>query len=162
MHVVKSERWLNRSQSNGKFACLFHTKETRAKIANSVRQNRWAENAKNHHSTLLKGRKQSQEIIKKRIESLKGKKHSKERIEKNRQSHLGIKYPERTEEYKQKIRDLMTGRTFTESHLANVKRANQERSKVRCSCLFCQKEIDVNNFLRWHGEKCRMKPKDFI
>lgn len=162
MKVVKDEKFLNKSESSGKFFCVFHTEETRSRIAVSVQQNRWSENAKRRQSFLLKGKKQSQEVIEKRALSLRGQKHSKERIEKNRQSHLGIKYPERTEEYKQKIRDLMTGRIFSESHLANVQRANQERSKVRCSCLFCQKEIDINNFFRWHGEKCRAKSKDFI
>lgn len=162
MKVVTNERWLNKSESSGKFFCVFHTEETRTKIAVSVQQNRWTEDAKKRHSSLLKGRNQNQEVIEKRASLLRGKKHSKERVEKNRQSHLGIKYPERTEEYKQKIRDLMTGRIFSENHLANVQQANRERSKVRCSCLFCQKEIDVNNFCRWHGEKCRTKPKDFI
>ena len=157
MNAAKSSKWLNKKNGDRKWCCSSHSEETKLKISKQVKKNRWSEEHRESHPSPLKGRSQKKEDVEKRIAPQRGRKHSEERIQKNRESHIGIKYPPRTEEYREKLRNLMIGRVFSPSHLENVSIANRERSKIRCSCVYCQKEIDINNFLRWHGEKCRTK-----
>jgi len=58
----------------------------------------------------------------------------------------------RTEETKQKMR----GRIKSEEELNKIREANRKTKK----CPYCGKEVNLRNYKRWHGDKCKMRNKN--
>ena len=88
----------------------------------------------------------------------------------------GDKNPAKCSEVRQKIRDsllqrdpeinekiskALTGKKKSEEHKANLSRSHKGKSAHnkgispnKLCCLQCQKETDIRNFNRWHGNNC--------
>lgn len=56
-----------------------------------------------------------------------------------------------------------TGYKFTDEQCSNISKGrkgqpanNKGVSPTKVTCLHCKKEIDVRNYSRWHGDKCKL------
>ncbi len=106
-----------------------------------------SDNAKKKLSELLKGRIFSEEHKQKLSISGKGKKN-----------RLGHKF---TEEHKKKISLARTGKKHTEEvkrKIGDINRGNDYALgiiRTKKSCPHCGKLVDISNYGRWHGNKCK-------
>lgn len=80
-----------------------------------------------------------------------------------------------TDEVKEKLRKRLKGKTLEEIHgeeegkklrekfrkiRKGVNNPSYGKSPMKKECEFCKKQIDVRNFNRWHGEKCKLKENE--
>lgn len=56
-------------------------------------------------------------------------------------------------ETREKIRIVQTNRSF--SHSEKLTQSLRNHLSVKCSCIFCKVECNINNFYRWHNGKCQ-------
>lgn len=105
----------------------------------------------------------------------KGKKNSEEHVRKQRESLLkkfntpGYVHPNknrvRTEEEKKKISENhadvsgennpMFGKLHSEEAKEKIRKKRLNQPKIKC--IYCKKEVDKANYVRWHGEKCKKR-----
>jgi hypothetical protein len=84
----------------------------------------------------------------------------------------------KTEEFKQKMRDLYAGKTFEErfgveyaaeilakqrypksiEHIQKIKDNPYHANRPKLRCPHCQEEVSASNLKRWHGDNCKMNP----
>lgn len=83
------------------------------------------------------GRKQSAETIAKRVEKSKGK--------------------PRTNEFRQRISEIHKGKIVSDDTKSLMSTIAKERASTKIICPHCQKEVDVSNYGRWHGDNCKGK-----
>lgn len=62
----------------------------------------------------------------------------------------------RSEETKQKLSENAKNRT--KEHTEKIRLSVINRPKIRCD--YCNQEFSKTNFLRWHGEKCKVRKKE--
>jgi len=104
-----------------------HSEETKLKISNSEKGKIISIETREKMSQSHKGLKQSADSISKRVQKIKGRKLS--------------------EETKLKISQSNKGRGFGK----NLK------NKPLKSCPYCSKIIDISNYAKYHGDKCKFK-----
>lgn len=93
-----------------------------------------------------------------------GKSHNEETKQKLRDINLGKVQDEET---KQKISESLANRKFTDEHRNKISEAAKKRvgnkagfygkKAKRCVCDHCGKNVAVNTYARWHGNKCKYK-----
>lgn len=120
-----------------------HTEETKQKLRKPK-----SEEHKEKLRIAQTGKKATEETIKNMSNAHKGYKQTPEHIENSATAHRRKK---RTEETKQKMRDVKKGKILNK-HLKGIK-------KPRKICIYCNREIDIFNFQRWHGDNCKYKDK---
>lgn len=67
-------------------------------------------------------------------------------------SNTGKKF---SEEHKDKIRKKHIG--LKPSEETRKKLANKAKQRKKYKCEYCNKEINRMNYVKWHGEKCKLK-----
>lgn len=99
-----------------------------------------------------------------------GKTHSEESKMKMRENALGRKLSEQTrrnmsiskinsvisEETKLKISAANKGKTKPVGYKEKMSEIAKNRKKVRCE--YCEMNLDVLNYTRWHGKNCKSNP----
>jgi group I intron endonuclease len=100
---------------------------------------------KNKISSTEKGKILSEETKKKMSIAKRGFKPSKETTKKQQESRKGYKHSEET---KKKMSIANKGNKNLGKNLKN-------RPKKKCD--YCNREIDIANYARYHGEKCKFK-----
>ena len=103
---------LSRGGGNYGHTLINRTGKTYEEIYGEENANEIKKKQKENNAYYWKGKKQSKELIKKRIESKKGFKHSEESKEKTRQSLLGVKH---TKERRKARSELYKGRDFSKN-----------------------------------------------
>jgi hypothetical protein len=68
----------------------------------------------------------------------------------------GENNPAKRIEVRNKISLAISGRKNDKSNITMLS-LGVHVSQRKLSCLYCQKEIDLANFSRWHGDKCKLK-----
>lgn len=167
--VLEDSRWINANvagyikptpESNKKISDYHKGKpksdEHRAKIAAAItgikREPRSEEyrskmsDAKSGSGNGMYGRMHSPETLAKMSDAMKGK-----------PSHQ--KGKPRTEEEKQKQREKMLGRNISNEHKQKISEGLKAKGykRERVVCEHCFKEIPVNIFARYHGERCKSR-----
>lgn len=61
-----------------------------------------------------------------------------------------------TEEHKKKHRESLL-KTFSDPNYVHPNKGKKKKTKA---CVYCKKSIDVGNFARYHGEKCKLRYED--
>jgi hypothetical protein len=64
---------------------------------------------------------------------------------------------EHTDETKEKIRAKATGRKQSAETIAKKAESLRGLKKERLICPHCGKDVAVNMYARYHGDKCKMK-----
>ena len=109
------------------------------------------------------------------LNSMFGKKHSIETIQKIKKNRVGktcgdknpmfgktgslhpsYKKSYMTEQQRKEAADRMRNRVIDEVELKRIRESNLLRASTKYLCPHCNKSIDVNNFGRWHGNKCKL------
>lgn len=105
----------------------------------------------------ITGRAQSEETRKKISETKKSKnfKHSEEAKKKMR---IAAGKQEQTDQKRMKCSDAgkkARGIPKTEEHKKILKEAARNRSRI--VCVHCTKQVQINMYRRWHGDKCKAR-----
>lgn len=95
-------------------------------------------------SIALLGKPKSKEASIKSGLSRRGTKRTPEQIKTLSEAHKGYKW---SEERKRAYSKTQTGRSFSESHCQSISAV--AKARPRCSCIYCHKEMPVNN-LQYH------------
>lgn len=106
---------------------LFHSIETRQKMSDAH-----------------KGKPKSKEASIKSGLSRRGSKRTPDQVKKISDAHKGYRW---SDNRKKSYSKSQTGRSFSESHCQSISASAINRP--RCSCLFCHKELQINN-LQYH------------
>jgi len=80
-------------------------------------------------------------------DALRGKKQPEEQVKKRMKAHIGSKRPKETCE---KIGAKAIGRTQSKEII--------ERRILYVTCEHCNSTVDKGNYTRWHGDKCKRNP----
>ena len=99
-----------------------------------------SDDTKRKMSESHKGKPKSTESSIKSGLSRRGKKRTPEQLKRLSDAHKGYKW---SEERKKIYSKTQTGRSFSDSHRQSISKVAKTRSK--CSCLFCHKEMPINN-----------------
>ena len=123
--------------------CKLHERKALEKL-DVLNNDKWLN--KNINGMFLPAGPMSEEHIANRVASFKetmqgrgtrtGTKHTLESIEKMRKAH--------------------TGKTFTEEHIANLRKRPQDTTILTCP--HCDKTGDYKNMKRWHMDRCKHNP----
>ena len=87
---------------------------------------------------------------------------SPEQIHRFAKNRIGIPHSEKT---KQKLSKSLKGRIFSEEHKRKISQSKKSKPawnkgipKIqKKTCQYCHRLVDNGNFIRWHGEKCKLK-----
>lgn len=61
-----------------------------------------------------------------------------------------------TEEQRRSASARMKNRNIDEKELQRIRESNLMRAATKYTCPHCGKLVDMNNFGRWHGNKCKL------
>ena len=169
-NVLEDSRWLNANIAGH----IPATKEVRAKISafhkgrtkseeHRKKISRANKGKKNDHAKTPEYRKMMSEMKTGAGNAMFGKKHSAETLAKISAIRKGQpahnKGKPMSEEQKRKQSEIMRGRNISEEHKAKIsaglKAKNMKRNKKHCP--YCQQDIPVNIYARYHGDKCKQK-----
>lgn len=136
-----------------------HSEETKQKISSS-----WTEERKNKHSSIVSGKNNpmygyvwSDEQLKTKSEKLKGKEKPQSFYDKQEKTWTAEKRKEHGEKMKGK-NNPMYGKKCSEERAKKISESNKNAPKIKCE--FCGNEFNNGNYIRWHGEKCKLREKD--
>lgn len=87
------------------------------------------------------GKPKSKEASIKSGLSRRGIKRTPEQFKRLSDAHKGYKW---TEERKKTYSKTQTGRSFSKNHCQSI--SMSAKTRPRCSCFFCHKEMQINNF----------------
>jgi len=137
------------------------SEEHKKKISKSNKKRIVSEETKKKISKSHKGKKLSEEHKKKiskshkgKITWMKGKKHSNEAKYKNKIAHIGRKDSIET---KKKKSNAMLGKKNPLFGKFNKNHPGFGTKRKRIICEYCKKNIAINVYTRYHGEKCKNK-----
>jgi len=169
-NVLHDERWINANVAG----YILPTEEIRAKISQFHKGKTKSEEHRKKISLANKGKKNEHaktDEYRKMMSELKagagngmyGKKHSAETLAKISAAKKGQvshqKGKPRTEEEKRKQSEKMRGRKQNPEVVLRRAKTMREKNmkRERKICPHCSKEIPVNIFARYHGDRCKFK-----
>jgi len=121
--------------------------------------------AKKRISAANKGRVQTQEEKERQIAAMTGRKREpfsdewKAKLKETRQGERNGMYGKtHSDETKQKQREKAIGRKQSAETVLKKAAANKGKIREKKLCPYCNQEIAVNTYSRWHGDNCKHKP----
>ena len=123
--------------------CKLHENKVLKKL-NVLNNDKWLN--KNINGMFLPGGPMSEETKRKKVASFK-------RTMQGRGTRTGTTHTPATIE---KMRKAHTGKTFTEEHIANLRKRPQDTTTLTCP--HCDKTGDYKNMNRWHMDRCKHNP----
>ena len=91
----------------------------------------------------------------------------------HKQKRVGMYGKKQSDHQKKMVSEKLRGREKTKEHIENHKLSlkkvfadpnyvhpNKGRPKPKKTCCYCEKEIDRGNYVRYHGDKCKLKETD--
>ena len=131
---------------------------------------KWTDEEKQAHSKKVKGRKQSDAALKnlrdalakRKEQGLKRKGYSEEYKAERSKKYTGEGNPrfgvEVSEETRKKIGDKIRGRKQTDEEKQRRGKANLGSKREKKHCPWCNEDIAVNTYPRFHGDMCDKNP----
>jgi len=153
---------MSKSANGGGPTGWTHTKEARRKISETQKGRTHSEETKRKLSEANRGQKRSEETKRKLSEAGKGRTHSEETKQIISEKAKGRKLPPFTEEHRRKLSEAKKGKpngwegkTHTKETRSKISEKKKNTPKVTCP--HCGKECNKGNYLRWHGDNCKVK-----
>jgi len=125
----------------------------------------WTDEEKEAQRQKVTGNKLTEEQHAKLVKNTTGKKkppitnNHREKLSKNHKSTKPGFDGSHSEETRKKIGDKIRGRKQTEEEKLRRRLANLGKTKPKKLCPHCDQMIAVNGYARFHGDKCKKKPK---